>query len=180
MTYKIIPEFENYSINKEGIVFSLYTNKERKSYYSGPYLVTKLRKNGISYTTSIHRILARTFLDLDSFASEKEVDHIDGNPANNRLDNLQVLTYDEHKLKTFLTSSPKNYCSVCNEQLSKNNSSGLCATHKYKNISIQDIEYWVKTASWARASRELGMSDVGLRKRYEKETGLNPSLLKTR
>lgn len=176
--YKVISEFENYSINEDGFILSHYTGKERKAYKSGNYLVTKLRKNGKSYTTTIHRILARTFLDLDSFASTNEVDHIDGNTQNNSLTNLQVLTYEEHKAKTLASFKPRVYCKVCSVRLTSRNKSGLCTEHKYKSIPIEDIIYWVKTYSWVRASKELGLSDNALRKRYYNETGLDPKLIK--
>ena len=180
MTYRKIPEFDNYSINEDGIIFSHYTNKERKSYKSGSYLVTKLRRDGISYTTTIHRILARTFLDLDSFSSDKEVDHIDGNTLNHVLSNLQVLTVEEHKLKTYGERKfPKKYCTVCNKELPNPRSlSNLCEAHRQITILLEDIEYWVINYSWVRAAKELGMTDSGLRKRYFNMTGLNPSLLK--
>lgn len=47
-------------------------------------------------------------------------------------------------------------------------------------ISAEEIEYWVLNFSWTRASKELGLSDNGLRKRYTKLTGLNPKTIKDR
>lgn len=181
MTYKNIPEFENYSINEDGVVLSHYTGKERKAYLSGSYLVTKLRHKGKSYTTTIHRILARTFLDLDSFDSDKEVDHIDGNTLNNSLDNLQVLTVDAHKAKTHSSYLQRKKCLTCGTVIpNKRTVSDYCELHRQKEISIEAIEYWVTNFSWRRASSELGLTDAGLRKRYLRETGTNPSELTRR
>lgn len=60
-----------------------------------------------------------------------------------------------------------------------NNVSGYCG-HCYSQplvnnaITVKDIEYWVINFSWTRASKELGLSDNGLRKRYTKLTGKSP------
>ncbi|MFP9058711.1 hypothetical protein, partial [Enterococcus faecalis] len=46
------------------------------------------------------------------------------------------------------------------------------------DITVEQIEYWVSKYSWIRASKELGLSDTGLRKRYKSLTGKDPKSIK--
>lgn len=72
----------------------------------------------------------------------------------------------------------KKYCKVCSKKLQSRNITGYCREHlPRKEISIEDIEYWVKNYSWVRASKELGLTDNGLRKRYKTVTGRDPKNL---
>lgn len=56
------------------------------------YMTVNLSKNGKSNTKRVHRLVATTFLG----DSNLQVDHIDGNKQNNRLDNLEYVTPKEN------------------------------------------------------------------------------------
>lgn len=180
-----IPNFEHYSINKAGEVFSDKVDRLLKSQRNQRgYEFIRLHDNGKQYSFLVHRLLALVFLDLDSLDSPMEVHHIDGNIYNNVLSNLDVLSFEEHLSKTHgqWRTQSNRYC-CCGVKLSENNSSGRCVTCYNKNriddgISVDLIEYWVKNYSWVRAAKELGLSDNGLRKRYSKLTGLDPKTIK--
>lgn len=180
-----IPNFEQYSINKAGEIFSDKVGRLLKLQRNQRgYEFVRLHENGNQYSFLIHRLLAFVFLDLTSLNSPMEVHHIDGSINNNQLSNLQVLSFEEHLLKTHgewrLQTNRRCACKI---KLSEHNSSGKCITC-YNKSKIDDgitsdlIEYWVRNYSWVRASKELGLSDNGLRKRYNKLTGLNPKLIK--
>lgn len=122
----IIPEFPNYKINKEGIVFS-----KRKGYKKpsgawvteenwkplkqvldkgiGYYLVSMVRydKDGtrVKKNQFIHRLLGRAFLPNPE--NKAHINHIDGVKTNNSLDNLEWATEKEnsqHAVNTGLTT----------------------------------------------------------------------------
>lgn len=179
--FKTIPEFPMYKISETGKVYSLHVNREIATYLNNKgYPCVKLSKNGVEHTLLISRLLCRVFKDLDDLYSTKEVDHKDRNPANFELSNLQVLSKEEHVIKTCSDnniSRRTDICPICGG--TKHKSSKAClkctasARVKNKDITKEDIEYWVRKFSWARASRELGLSDNGLRKRY-KALGGNP------
>lgn len=56
------------------------------------YMTVNLSKNGKSNTKRVHRLVANAFLG----ESELQIDHIDGNKQNNRLDNLEYVTAKEN------------------------------------------------------------------------------------
>jgi len=72
---------------KEGIMKPLKTDK-----YG--HLHIHLNKDGITYTESIHRLVAVTFIPNPE--NKPEVEHIDGNPMNNNVSNLRWCTHIEN------------------------------------------------------------------------------------
>lgn len=132
----VIPEFPNYKINKQGVIFSkrkgyrkptgTWVNEENwkplKSVLdkgTGYYLVTMVRyeKDGtrVKKNQFIHRLLGRAFLPNPK--NKAHINHKDGNKTNNNLDNLEWATEQEnsrHAVDTGLTSY--EYCEVVIQQ----------------------------------------------------------------
>jgi hypothetical protein len=98
--------------------------------------------------------------------SDLEVDHIDTNPTNNNIKNLQALSKEDHLDKTLSDKGWSRRLPSLPREL------------KYKDITAEEIEYWVTNFSWVRAGKELGLSDNGLRKRYKLLTGKCPKTIK--
>ena len=94
-----IKGFENYFINKEGQVY-FSGGRGKRNYRSPGYVKSTLAKNGYyivhldGKVYYVHRLLANAFLENPE--NKKEVDHIDGNPKNNNLDNLRWATPKEN------------------------------------------------------------------------------------
>lgn len=183
---KIIPEFPNYSITEDGKVWSKNINAFLSPYVNNSgYPCYKLHKNGIQYTQSIHRLLARVYKGLPSLDSELEVDHKDTDPSNYSLDNIQVLSKEEHLKKTLQDRKQLPYNTICqlcsgykDPGASKCKRCSSLSQVKDKSVTVEQIEYWVKNYSWVRAGKELGYSDSGLRKRYKALTGKDPKQIK--
>jgi hypothetical protein len=55
---------------------------------------------------SIHRLVAEAFLEKKE--EEKEVDHIDGNPKNNKVDNLEWVTRGENLERSYTVCGRQN------------------------------------------------------------------------
>lgn len=64
----------------------------------GGYLSVCLRKEGTRKTYTVHRLIMRTFIG-EPPEGKNEVDHIDGNRENNRLDNLEYVSKQENYMR---------------------------------------------------------------------------------
>lgn len=79
-----------YSITKEGQVFSHTIGKFLKPTITEGYCRVTLSFNSKAYTFSIHRLVALYFIPNPQ--QYPEVNHIDNNPSNNDVSNLEWVT----------------------------------------------------------------------------------------
>lgn len=111
--FRIIPCFPRYAINLDSDVLDISTNKivTKRELTPDGYEVAYIYspdKNGFRYTR-IHRLLALAWLPNNDFENRPFVNHIDGNRANNRLENLEWCSASEnskHALDTGLNKCP--------------------------------------------------------------------------
>lgn len=109
---KIIDGFPDYTVDEEG---NIYSYKKGKQYKMSPYLDGKKRylmidlmNNGAKTKCLIHRLVAKAFIPNPDNLSE--VDHIDNNPKNNNVSNLQWCDRKFNLTKSYQTMSPvRNY-----------------------------------------------------------------------
>ena len=96
---KIIDKLDDqYSVNTDGIVFSLKGNKKElkgKITNSG-YREVILSHKGVKHYFLVHRLVALTF--IENKYNARTVNHKDGNKLNNKLDNLEWMS-DSDNLK---------------------------------------------------------------------------------
>lgn len=98
---KEIPGFPGYYVNSYGRVWSDKSRKWLKLRNNGKgYLFVSLCHNGKSINKKIHRLVAEAFIPNDDPQTKIEVDHIDSNKANNRVDNLQWLNHENNTRKS--------------------------------------------------------------------------------
>lgn len=92
-TYGRVKSVERKIWNGQGY----YTYKERFKTlcpHKWGYYQVKLSDNNIDTMHLVHRLVAETF--IPNFNNRQELDHIDGNPANNRVENLKWCTHTEN------------------------------------------------------------------------------------
>lgn len=98
MIWKQIEDF-NYEINSEGAIRNTKTGKYLKPYDNGNgYFAVELYKNGKHYVRLFHRLYLTYFGEGEVRA---HVNHKDGNPANNSLDNLEWASESENHKHRF-------------------------------------------------------------------------------
>lgn len=124
--WKDIPEYEGlYQVSNLGRVKSLpkKLNNRYSSYITkekilklvlddyGYYLVG-LYKNRLGKNKRVHQLVAMAFLNHSPCSFKLVVDHIDGNPSNNNVENLQLLSNRENTSKGYKNKSSR-FRGVC-------------------------------------------------------------------
>jgi hypothetical protein len=109
--YKIIKDFENYSVSNFGRVRNNATDKILKPGKSNGYYKHNLYKDGNMYTKKIHKLVAEAFITNPS--NKKCIDHIDNNRLNNNVSNLRWVSQQENCMNQKLsTNNTSNYKGV--------------------------------------------------------------------
>jgi len=88
--YKKYPHNEDYEVSNHGIVNGIRRKKIGSTRVEG-YRTANVKDVGIRY---IHRMVWETF--EGSIPSYLEINHKDGDRANNRLDNLELMTHKQN------------------------------------------------------------------------------------
>lgn len=97
--WKIIEEFPNYEISDSGLVRS-NTQKGKgkgmilKSSITRGYCRVQLRHNNIQKSKTIHRLVAKSFIQMNNH--KPQINHIDCNKLNNNYGNLEWCTHKEN------------------------------------------------------------------------------------
>ena len=95
--YKVIKDFENYSISNFGNVKNVKTGRILKKVIdNNGYYCVKLYKDGKNINKRIHKLVANEF--LDNPLNKKCVDHQDNNRLNNNVENLRFASHSENSM----------------------------------------------------------------------------------
>ncbi len=95
-----------YAVDEHGSVWSYWKNDWLKPALNRwNYYHVVLSKNKKEKTHLVHRLVAQAF--LDNYSNNLQVDHIDGNGQNNKLENLRMVTNQQNH---FNRTTAKGYC----------------------------------------------------------------------
>ena len=93
--WQIIQEFPNYEVSRDGQVRNINTGRILKSTISNMgYERVRLYKDSCSKQMSVHRLVALAFIANPD--NKRCVNHIDNNPLNNNVTNLEWVTDKEN------------------------------------------------------------------------------------
>jgi len=96
---KDVPGYEGlYAVDDAGNVYSFEWGNFRKlrpGLNSGGYYQVILCKNEKRKSHSVHRLVAQAY--LEKYSEDLNVDHIDGNRQNNKLENLRMVTGQQNQ-----------------------------------------------------------------------------------
>lgn len=101
-----IEGFEDYLILNFGRVWSKKRNKYLTPTFNKGYLVITLCKDGVEHKKKLHRLVASRFV-LNYFEGA-EIDHIDGNRANNNANNLRWVSHKDNMNNPITTQRISN------------------------------------------------------------------------
>lgn len=133
--WRPVPGYENlYSINRNGEVKSFHKTQDgyilRQNICRG-YTCVKLSNKGKDSSRNIHRLLAETFIPNPQ--QKPCVNHINGNKLDNRLTNLEWVTYSENSQHAFrlklMTFCKKPVIDICAKRRYSSMRSAARANH---------------------------------------------------
>ena len=136
--YKIIKDFENYSVSNYGNVKNNTTDKILKPIIEGSgYYYIRLCKDDKQFIKKNHNLVANAF--LPNPFNKRCVDHVDNNRLNNNVENLRWATHRENSM---------------NQKISSNNTSG------FKGISFhKKTNKWTSYIFFDGKKQHLGYFD---------------------
>ncbi len=93
-----------YFLSNKGEVYDTKTSRIVKPHFSGVkrrnyHQVTLYGKDGLKLTKRIHSLMAITFLGHTHGDRKVVVDHINNDPLDNRIENLQIISMKENNTK---------------------------------------------------------------------------------
>jgi hypothetical protein len=119
--YFYIPFFTDYGLTENGDIINVATSKHKVwsvthgggvKNQTGGYLYNRVvSDSGISKTLFLHRALAFVFLEYGNNVHELVINHRDGQPSNNKVDNLEWSTYKENNKHAYAMELRKNSAS---------------------------------------------------------------------
>ena len=93
-----VKDFEDYTIDETGNVFSIRKNKYLKQTINrNGYCKVTLQKDKYKKTFSVHRLVAQAY--LKNYSNTLQVNHINGIKIDNRVENLEMVTAKENMQK---------------------------------------------------------------------------------
>lgn len=93
--------YDNYLVTEKGDVINAKTGKTlKKMALPSGYLRVKLYKNASPKMFMVHRLVATAFNQMCN--GKNQVNHIDGNKANNSCENLEWVTQSENQIHAYL------------------------------------------------------------------------------
>ena len=151
-----------YSVNSKGNVLNIKTKKVLKPFTNGVgyYRVAFYGQNKKKHQFYIHRLIAIYFIPNPE--NKKFINHIDGNPSNNDINNLQWCTKSENGIHAYKIGlnynnhnlGEKHYTSILNDNIVKDirnrykNGERQCDISKDLNLSTAHINNIVLNKIW--------------------------------
>jgi len=105
--WKPVAGYENYSVSINGEVKNNTTRRILRYYVRNGYKSISLCKNNVKKTVNIHTLVGEAFLEKPH-GSNYVVNHINEDKLDNRLVNLEYVTYRENTMHSMTTLRTRN------------------------------------------------------------------------
>ena len=153
---KPIKGYSDYYCDENGYIYSMKSGelKKLKPWLDGKhnYLMLSLKRDdGLLKKVLVHRIIAKTYIPNPK--NLPEVDDIDNNPQNNRVENLQWITRKDNLERSYKTMSPNRNHNGCD--LYKNGEFvkhfvSITAACKYAEANFGSRRYQLERNLWCK------------------------------
>lgn len=153
--WKTIKDFPNYEVSNTGKVRSLNYNNTGKVRELKPrdagngYLSVGLCRNGKQKSIKLHRLVAELF--IPNIRNKLEINHKDGNKANNAADNLEWVSRSENQKHAYDNGLKENVRKAVIE---------LNKRKRIKVIAVGDDGSKREYQSQSEAAKELGVKQA--------------------
>jgi len=104
---RVLDLFSGYTIREDGEVRSRFGRVVRQRHDGPGYARVELWQNGSGKKYLVHRLLAEAFIPNPE--GKPQVNHIDGDKANNALENLEWVTQSENQLHAYRAGLQRGY-----------------------------------------------------------------------
>ena len=99
--YKVIKDYPDYAITRDGEVCNLKTNRKLKPYKDRTgYICLNITRRSSKIHFKIHRLVAVAY--IDNINNYPQVNHINGIKADNRVENLEWCTPSQNIKHAFI------------------------------------------------------------------------------
>ena len=142
--FKPIKNYPNYQASNLGRVYSKYTKRILKPTITKcGYHVVRLYKNGKVKGILIHCLVWDCFNNKPRNGKQNQIDHVDGVKANNKINNLQLLTNRQNVSKGFIQNGKKTskYTGVHWDKYNNKWKAQITINSKVKNLGRFTDEY---------------------------------------
>lgn len=157
-----IEGYEHYLVSNKSRIWNSRTNNFIKGCNDRGYKRIHLCDNGRVYVTGLHRLVALAFIPNPD--NKPQVNHIDGNPSNNCIDNLEWVTNQENVQHAWDTGLNTKQTGVKSERVLKN-------LEKIEQMLLEGRTYYfiadffgVHSRTIKQAIEEFGLKESDVKK----------------
>ena len=109
-------EYGSYQVSNFGNVKGKFGKTLKPGTKTGGYLYVVICENGTRRYTSVHRLVALCFLENPE--NKPEVDHINRNKTDNRVENLRWVTHSENQINVSVQKNNKlGHKHICTDRI---------------------------------------------------------------
>jgi len=122
---RVLDLFSGYTIREDGLVKSRFGRAVKQQVSKNGYIRVELWEASKGRKHLVHRLLAQAFIPNPE--GKPQVNHMDGDKANNALENLEWVTQSENQLHAYAAGLQRGH-HVSGKPISESHKAALCGS----------------------------------------------------